>query len=236
MIRFFSVYFLSLLFGQMSLFSQSVGLQRETNFFTESIDLFNNNDIYHSKIPDDYQGTPYYFTSFLLGNVYMNNELLERNVALRYNVYADEIEFRKTLDKENTETFAIIKSEDIYVTINNETIIFKATKGYFIAVYDGTNFSLLKKITKKYYPFKKAATSLTNDVPAIFIDKFNYYLATKDGILVEFSGSKNKKLKVFDEKYNQAKAFIKEKSLDTNKERDLKRLITYLDGLSGSKL
>ena len=216
-------------------YSQSVGTQQEVRFFTEHVDLFNNNNIYDYPIPDDYRGSPYYYPSFLIGSIYLKSELLDRNVALRYNAFADEIEFKKSTDKENTETFAIIKSEDVHVVINKETFIFKATKGYFIVIYDGVNFSLIKKLKKKFYPFKKAATSLTNDVPAIFIDEETYYIATNDGSLIEFSGSKNKKLKAFKNNYNEAKAYVKKNNLDLSKERDMKRLIIYIDKLNDTK-
>jgi len=211
------------------LFSQSVGLQKETNQFTERVDLLNNNDIYHFKSDDSYTGTPYYYKTFLLGNVYLKGELLERNVSLRLNLFADEIEYKKSSDVTDGETLAIIKSEDISVSINNEMIIYKASKGFFIVVFDGVNYSLLKKIEKKYYPFKKAATSLTKDVPAVFIDKIGYYLVTKDGLVIELPNSKVKKLKAFDTNYELAKKYTKEKNLDLNKERDLKRLFIYLD-------
>ncbi len=236
MIRLFKVFLFIIFIAPLLSYSQSVGLQQETNVFTENVDLYNNNNIYQYKIPDEYQGTPYYHNSFLLGNVYMNGKLIENNVSLRYNVFADELEYKKSGEQGDKQTFAIIKSEDIYVTINNETIIFKATKGYFLVVFDGTNFSLLKKLKKKYYPFKKATTSLTTDVPAIFMDEESYFISTKDGVLKEFTGSKNKKLKVFSTKYNQAKSYIKEKKLDINKEKDLKRLIMYLDNLNSSEL
>jgi len=233
--RLYTFILFSVFLTSTTLYSQSVGTQQEVRFFTDHVDLFNNNNIYDYPIPDNYQGSPYYSSSFLIGSIYLKSELLDGNVALRYNAFADEIEFKKSDDKNSAETFAIIKSEDVHVVINKETFVFKATKGYFIVIYDGTNFSLVKKIKKKFYPFKKAATSLTNDVPAIFIDEETYYIAANDGSLTEFSGSKNKKLKLFENNYNEAKSYVKEKNLDLNKERDMKRLIIYLDKIKDAK-
>ena len=65
--------------------SQNLASQRQVALFTDNLDRYNTNSIYNPSNPENYDGTPYYTDNFILGNVYLENEVILSNVALRYN-------------------------------------------------------------------------------------------------------------------------------------------------------
>jgi len=225
-----------ILMAATPLFAQNLVTQRKVAFFTEYVDRFNTNEIYDINAPGAYQGSPYYNNSFLLGNVYYNNKLLQKNIALRYNVFADEMEFKKSITDDDDSAQAIIKSQDIFVTIGSVAFVFIPSKGYFEAIYDGINYSFIKKITKKYYPPRPAANTYDQGALASFQEKETYFIYTKEGAIYEFPKSKNKRLKVFGNSQKEVSKYIKENKLNIEKEKDLKRVIIFLDNLENSSL
>ncbi|MCF6307149.1 MAG: hypothetical protein L3J09_04250 [Flavobacteriaceae bacterium] len=191
---------------------------------------------------DSYNGTPYATPVFLLGNIYEKSTLLANNIALRYNAISDEIEVKESMTTSDDEAKPLTKSIDIYVKINEDIFIFAPYQGgienggYFLVLFEGEKYNFYKKLVKKFTPAKKATTSITTDTPAIFKDRPVYYIVTKDGKYYEFPSSKNKKLKVFGEKKEEVKKYVKENNLDLNNEKDLKKAIVYFDNLESSKL
>jgi hypothetical protein len=184
-----------------------------------------------------YKGTPYYNASFILGEIYQNNKLIANNIALRYNVAADEFEVKESLTTDNSEARLLTKSSDVFVKINKTIFIFALYNGsiegggYFQVIFEGEKYSFYKKLIKKLTPAKKAKTSITTDTPAIFTDKIIYFIVTKNGKYYEFPSSKSKKIKVFGSKKEIIKKYIKENKLNLNKEEDLKKTIQYFDSL-----
>ncbi|MCF6308538.1 MAG: hypothetical protein L3J09_11370 [Flavobacteriaceae bacterium] len=189
-----------------------------------------------------YKGTPYNTPNYLIGNIYENSTLLANDVALRYNAVSDEIEVKESITTPDEEAKVLTKSIDIYVKINGDIFIFAPYQGgvegggYFQVLFEGTQYSFYKKIIKKFTPAKKASTSITTDTPAMFQDKPVYYIVTKKGRYYEFPSSKSKKIKVFGEQKDAIKKYVKEKGLDLNKEKDLKKAVIYFDKIEGSKL
>jgi hypothetical protein len=231
-----SISIILLLIGTSTLFAQNLTTQRKVNQFTEYLDRFNTNDIYAFSDPNSYEGTPFYHTKFLLGSVYINNELSASNVALRYNVFADEIEFKKTLATEDSEAKAIIKSNDIYVKIEDEFFVVIPDNGYFLVLFDGANFSFLKKLTKKYHLPKESKNTYEKGSPPTFSDRFTYFIYTKEGSIKEFPSSKKKIFAAFGNNEKEIKQYCKEEKLDLKNEDDLKKAIIYLDKLENTSL
>jgi len=231
-----SIFAILLFMGFSTLTAQSLTVQRKVNQFTEYVDRFNTNEIYDFSDPSAYEGTPYHNTSFLLGNVYVNNEINASNVALRYNVFADEIEYKETLATDDSEAQAIIKSNDIYVDIMNDFFVVIPEKGYFLVLHDGSNFSFLKKLSKKYHLPREAKDNFDQGSPPTFSDRSAYYIYTKEGAIFEFPNSKKKILAVFGNSENEIKQFCKENDIDLKEEKDLKKVIIFLDSLEGASL
>jgi hypothetical protein len=185
---------------------------------------------------ESYNGTPYNNPNYLMGNVYKNDELLATNVALRYNAVADEIEIKESLTSPDEEAKLLTKSPEVFVKIMGDIYIFAPYKGgvegggYFRVLYEGNGVDLYKKTQKNFKPLKKASSSITKDVPAVFNDKITYFLATKDGKFYEMPKSRSKKIKVFGNKKDAVKDFVKENKLDLNNEKDLLKVVKFYDG------
>lgn len=188
-----------------------------------------------------YKGTPYNNPSYLPGNIYENNKLLANDVALRYNAIEDEIEVKETLATNDDDAKVLTKSLNIFVKINKDIFIFAPYQGgvenggYFQVLFEGDNYNLYKKLKKKFIPAKKASTSITKDLPPVFLDRPVYYIVTNEGKYYELPESKNKKLKVFGNKQIEIKKYIKENKLDLKDEKDLIRVINYFDNFKNAK-
>jgi hypothetical protein len=225
-----------LFIGYSFAIAQNINSQRQTELFARNAYKYDTSTIYDPANPENYKGTPYHSDNFLTGNVYIENELILSNVALRYNAIADEIEFKESLNSNDKEAKALVKSKEIYAKIMKDIFVFIPSEGYYLVVFDGDNFSLLKKVTKKYFPAKKAKNNYERSTLAEFEDRFSYSIYTRNGEMMEFPKSKSKKLKVFGNSEKLIKDYIKKYNLDLNKEKDLKKVIIYLDGAEGASL
>ena len=225
-----------LFIGYSFAIAQNINSQRQTELFARNAYKYDTSTIYDPANPENYKGTPYHSDNFLTGNVYIENELILSNVALRYNAIADEIEFKESLNSNDKEVKALVKSKEIYAKIMKDIFVFIPSEGYYLVVFDGDNFSLLKKVTKKYFPAKKAKNNYERSTLAEFEDRFSYSIFTRNGEMMEFPKSKSKKLKVFGNSEKLIKDYIKKYHLDLNKEKDLKKVIIYLDGAEGASL
>ena len=225
-----------LFIGYSFAIAQNINSQRQTELFVRNADKYDTSSLYDPSIPESYEGTPYYLDNFLLGNVYLENEVILGNVALRYNAIGDEIEFKESLNIDDKEAKALVKSKEIYAKIMKDIFVFIPSEGYYLVIFDGDNFSLLKKITKKYFPAKKAKNNYETSTLAKFEDRFSYSIYTKNGEMMEFPKSKSKKLKAFGNSEKLIKDYIKKYNLDLNKEKDLKKVIIYLDGVERASL
>ena len=217
-------------------FAQNRKTQFATEVFVYSADRFDTRSLYDAATPENYDGTPYYVNDFLLGDVYLENEIILSNGALRYNAVADEIEYKESLNDDDESAKALVKSKEIYAKIMNDTFVFIPSQGYFLVIYDGNNLSLLKKVTKKYFPPKKAQNNYERSTLARFEDRFIYTMYSKNGKTLELPRSKNKKLKAFGGNEKIVKNYAKEHNLDLNNEKDLKKLTLYLDKIEGFSL
>ncbi len=225
-----------LLLISVSLYAQDRQLQRETDRFVYRM----SERYYPPELIEAYDGTPYNSDSFLLGDVYIKEELTKSDVAMRYNIYSDEMEVKESLDTDDKDITALLKSPDISVILLMDKFVYvpkgKGIEkgGYFQVITTGKNYSLYKKLRKKYFEPKKAKTSFERDVPAKFEDRHTYYIYFANGGMVEIpEGSKKKIYKAFGESENDVKNYCKEKGLDITKEKDLKRLMVYLDTKKG---
>ena len=225
-----------LFIGYSFAIAQNINSQRQTELFARNAYKYDTSNLYDPANPENYKGTPYHSDNFLTGNVYIENELILSNVALRYNAIADEIEFKESLNSNDKEVKALVKSKEIYAKIMKDIFVFIPSEGYYLVVFDGDNFSLLKKVTKKYFPAKKAKNNYERSTLAEFEDRFSYSIYTRNGEMMEFPKSKSKKLKVFGNSEKLIKDYIKKYNLDLNKEKDLKKVIIYLDGVEGANL
>lgn len=184
---------------------------------------------------DVYEGTPYNNPNFLIGDIYINDEVTAPNTSLRYNIYADEMEVKEYPNDDESNLKALTKSPDIYVTIINDKFVYLAKTegisvgGYFLELQKGKNIILYKKLNKKYYPEKKAKTSFERDIPANFKDRSVYYIMSKDGKMKEIPTSKSKTIKMLSELNKGIKTYIKSNKIDITEEKDLIKAFRYCE-------
>ena len=214
-------------------FAQNRKTQFATEVFVYSADVYDTRNLYDPATPENYDGSPYYVNDFLLGDVYLENEMILSNGALRYNAVADEIEYKKSLNDDDESAKALVKSKEIYAKIMNDTFVFIPSQGYYLVIFDGNNLSLLKKVTKKYFQPKKAQNNYERSTLARFEDRFKYTIYSKNGKTLELPKSKNKKIKAFGNDEKIVESYTKEQKLDLNNEKDIKKLIQYLDKIQG---
>ncbi len=181
------------------------------------------------------EGSPYANETFLKGNIYQGKELATKNVLLRYNALADEIEISKS--KESKEYNALIKDPNIYVKIFQDIYVFvpyngsKEKGGYFNVVTEGNQFDLYKKTTVTYKEPYFAETSYQKDRPAKWENTIIYYLVGKDGSFYELPTKRPKVLDVMNKKKKEVKKYIKEQNIDLDEEQDLSKLVTYFNSI-----
>ncbi|MBL4662183.1 MAG: hypothetical protein JKY22_01140 [Flavobacteriaceae bacterium] len=131
---------------------------------------------------DKYTGTPYNHPSYLMGNVYKNDELWATNVALRYNAIADEIEIKESITTDDSEAKVLTKSPDVYVKIITDIYIFAPYKGgiegggYFQVLFEGNKIGLFKKPKKSFTRAKK--------LPHLSQETFQRHLKTNPFIIL----------------------------------------------------
>ena len=212
--------------------------QKMTQFFMENVERTGSNN--NQYLPDDNIGSPYSNPIFLLGNIYEQNKVIASNYALRYDAMADEIEVKENLYVEDSEIKILTRNPEIYVKIMADMYVFRDLieesashgAGYFQVLYVGNTYNLYKKVAKKYYAAKKAQNSFESDVLATYLDRSVYYLVSEGGNFQEFGSSKNKRLKLFQNKQSEIKKLVKSGKLDLTLEEDLMRAVKYYDAIS----
>jgi len=226
--RWFFTLSIFLFLNSPSAIAQNQNDQPKTASFFEQVDRFGEYEVLRTLDPNSYKGSPYYNRSFVVGEVFIDKKLIETNAALRYNALTDEIEYKETLHNDQEQSKALLKAENLSAIINKDYFIFIKDKGYFLVLFEGNKLSLLKKISKKYCPPKKATTSLTKDFPAEFKNRFHYYLKDEIGELTLIPTSKRES---FFNENEKLKEFIKGQKLDLNNSSNLVKLVTYYDSL-----
>ncbi|MBL4662181.1 MAG: hypothetical protein JKY22_01130, partial [Flavobacteriaceae bacterium] len=186
----------------------------------------------------NFSGSAYENKEFVRGYVFKNGKTLASNIALRYNVKRDEIEIKKSLSSSDESARVMVKNNDIYIKILNKTFVYSPIKegidkaGYFMVVHEGTNYSLYKKLTKKFIEGRETVNSIAQDTPPSFQNKERYYLVSKvNESFTAFPKSKKGKLKIFPTNKKEIKSFVKTNRLNINRDYHLAKLVKYFDSL-----
>ena len=94
--------------------------------------------------------------------------------------------------------------------------------GYFQVIFEGEEHSAVQKTRERFQSQRKKATSsITKTLPAVFKDKPVFYLVTKKVVrFIKCLSLKAKKLKVFGEKQNTNEGLYKDKTALDLKQRE----------------
>lgn len=175
---------------------------------------------------DEIKGSPYVDENFKQARVAENYE----EVAVRYNSYTDEVEFKKdgkvsVLPKSSTFSKILIKTP-------LQTIVYLETgddlKGYFFELISG-KVSLYKKVKTIFKDFVPSSNSYLTDKPAEFKKQESvYYLKIENDFI-----KKPKNIKDITDYYPENKEklnlFVKNNKIKFNQEEDLEKLVSFLN-------
>ena len=180
---------------------------------------------------DDIDGSPYLKDEFTLGDIITKDDIIYKNVPLRYNIYNDDIEFEM--------------SEGSYLAISNpkkmkeihigDDVFIYAIKrkkkgeqyGYYKLVEDGK----IQLLSRYNIVFKEATntTGYNAAQPPQFNRNANSLyvkLGTKEP---QQLGKKKEIEKVFGSESKEILSYIKKTKLNIRKEQDLVKLIQHLN-------
>ncbi len=186
--------------------------------------------------PNDYTGSPYYNKEFLKGSILMNGKVIAFNKYLRYNASKEEFEIKDAINQQGKIVKTVIRNKDLHIKMGDDTFQYISSaknnlRGYFIALYKGDNYSLFKKIKKKYMPSQKAVNSMGKDIAAMYREKEILYLVDEEGMFTELPSSKGGKIKAFGNQKKEAKSYAKKNKLNLNKKKDLIEVVSHVDSL-----
>ena len=181
-----------------------------------------------------YEGSPYLNDDYMSSEIYCNNQSKYLEVALRYNVFTDEMEF-KHIDsgkiftfKPNNSFYMIIIAEDTFIVSSYEK-----EKNTLLGFFKLVAMGKATLLTKYEMEFEEAHAATTHSVEtdAKFKKaKDTYYLKMEDGPAVKI-GSAKKLIECFGNHKNELSSYIKNEKISTKKENELKQLVDYSNSL-----
>jgi len=180
------------------------------------------------------KGTPYYRDFFSSGVVYAESTDESLGYQMRYNIYNDQIEVQNSddnsivaINKNPNFLCKILEDSFKYLEYKNKNDVL--TGGYFQVLSEGKT-TLLLKYDCEYQPEKVGNPPVFKVTPAKFITKKTYYLLSEDKLTL-ISTKKKKFLEIFSEYKGQVNNYINRNNLNTNKDRDIIRIIAYYNSL-----
>lgn len=174
-------------------------------------------------------GTPYLNESLIKGYVKLN--LGDSTFAfLRYNVYADEMEY---LQDKNLQVIENVSQLD-YVYVDGRVFCYKTYKfrnsfrqGYLERLAVG-DYTLYLKYDVDFERRKEARSSYEKPTPDRFIEKTPvWYCSIKDGPIKNFDTDNSSLEEIFRDDYPEIKKYIKSNKLKLRKQEDMIQLFEY---------
>lgn len=177
-------------------------------------------------------GTPYLIETFTTGDVYSNKGKFAA-VPMRYNIYADYIEF-----KEKDVTYILAPGPDIkkvnlgdyHFVVEKYQVKGKTQLGYFTLLDSGKVMLMSKKmVTFRGKQEPKAIE--TAGTPARYTrssDEYHYKIA--NGALIKVSSIK-KMIESFPDKQEELKQFASQEKISPKNESELVKLVRYYNSL-----
>jgi len=179
----------------------------------------------------DIKGSPYLDKEYQTGTVLTSDDLLFKNVPLRYNCYQDILEFKQNDLSYDLMPRTLVKKAEfggkIFIYKNIESN--GDSKSYFEELAEGKASLFVRYIVKFYEaePLKGYASP----VPAKFDNlSKSYYISFGDSPVKMITNNK-KLLEVFPDKKGEMDLFITKQKLSAKKEDDLKKIVAYYNSL-----
>lgn len=191
----------------------------QKKFFNE---LHQNNDNAEIEI----EGSPYFNDEYAEGKVKMGNTIYI--IPLRYNIYFDAFEAKHTQKDMYLNNAAV---DTIY--LNNSVFAFKKEnnelKAYEV-VFHSKKIELLKKHSLRFKPGSFGVPFKADVYPNFKKADPKYFILTEGGEMIHFTSFKSL-YKAFPEKKDQIMKEIKSGKLKKKKDKDMKRLFSYISSI-----
>jgi len=219
-----------------SLFAQMSGAPREFESTSQIYDQLRK--LLNTKAKDPYKidwdnvkGSPYLYENYKMAQFYVGDKSYG-TIMMRLNTYSNEIEL---LPQEGQEMEALMKVDGSRVTFEDKSLelfTYKDEEGYekqayFLVLNDEKNVQLLLRKKCVFSPNEKAPTMNQANRAAKFT-QYDYYYIVKDGEPILVDAKKKDVVKVFPEKENEIKKYIKSEKLKLKREKDFAKLIDYV--------
>ena len=222
-----------------------VSLFVSLNMVSQSMtnDQISDNDYLSSKTTPVFKGykntmgSIYAKKEFQIGSVYKDGKLVASNVALRYNVQAEEIELKENTSASATVANVIKANQNISVRILNDDFVYLISPdknqkaGYFMVIAQGAKLTVYKKIIKNFVEGKESANSYSRDVPDTFKEKEQLYIVSSTGSLTKLPKGKTKREKLLVSKDNKMSGYIQTNNLNLRREKDFNQALDYFNAL-----
>jgi len=178
---------------------------------------------------DEYKGSIYTSLRYTNSNV-IDEKSGKYDVKLRYNVFSDNLEFKK-----GTKLFNIVKSPTTHARIDEEYFYYCEFKtrrgakryGYYVLVDLNEQYRIYKKYSLKIIDPKKNNSNISAEIetPGKLIVITTYYIE-EEGEVLELPMQKKELLYVLGDEMSKLKAYIKKEKIRLRKEDDLIRLVS----------
>lgn len=203
--------------------------------YSETIQKLNGNirsDISYSNL----KGSPFLFNKFMKSEVYFNSSDEPVTYKLNYNAYKDQIEFL-----ENDEVYRVTNTDELEkVIINKHTFVYKRfynydeiNEGYFIEIINDY-VSLYKKELKKVVTSNAVAYKSDESVTGSFNKTSPLYYVSIYGDPLIYIQSKRKFLNLFFNNQSLIE-FMDRENIKLSSEKDLKKVITFLNDVDKNR-
>lgn len=175
------------------------------------------------------KGSPYEIEEFIPGIIYVNTKQYYSDILLRYNMYSDQMEFKRpdgaiyeVNRPETIDSIIIGTSRYIHHAFKGGS---KSRNGYFKVLTGGTPLLLLKM--NVFHNPAEPPGAYKEAVPESFErDADDFYLLFPQDDAVKFSG-KNEFLGIIGLKKAEMEKFIKKNKIRFNKQEDLIATMNY---------
>jgi len=180
----------------------------------------------------DLDGSPYLDNEYKIGSVISVDDVVFKDIPLRYNCFDDVLEFMKDKVAYDLKPKDKIKRAEI----GNQVFVYKdyeadrgIDKSFFEVLTEG-KANLYARFTIKFYEAEELK-GFAEAKPARFDDlSETYYVSVNNSPAKKISNSK-KLLEILSDKQKDVDSFISKQKLSVKKPEDLKKIIAYYNSL-----
>lgn len=180
----------------------------------------------------DIKGSPYLDVEFEKGEVYYGGKFLVKDVALRYNMFNDVMEFKNEKTIMNLDVSMninkVIIGDDVFINVKKSSD--KSTPKGFIKLWNDQYPSIATKMQAEFFE-KEAVQAFAEPRPARFERKIDEnFLMRKEG---EFERVKNVKklIQSLGDYQSELSTYAKKQKISSNDPAELGQLLSYYHSL-----